>query len=194
MKIPAMLGRLALTILLLASAPWHAAANPADFTVSSPATGQKFTLSAAKGKYVALHFLLKTECPICLKHTRDYASQAATVPGVVQVFLKPDSVEDIKKWESHVPLADYPGLIVYQDADAKLATEYGIPDGYKFHGQVVHYPAFVLIAPDGREVFRYIGKSNMDRFTFPQFKAKIKDLQTAKPATHMGDKPTTATR
>jgi thioredoxin-dependent peroxiredoxin len=33
------------------------------FTVESPADGKTFALADAKGKYVALHFLLKTECP-----------------------------------------------------------------------------------------------------------------------------------
>src|SRR5688572_12642655 len=75
------------------------AATPVDFTVESPADGKSFKLSEAKGKYVALHFLLKTECPFCLKHTRDYAKKsAATTPEVIHVFLKPDSTDEIKAW------------------------------------------------------------------------------------------------
>ncbi len=73
-------------------------AAPSDFTVESPVDGKTFKLSEGKGKYVALHFLLKTECPFCLKHTRDYAKKSATTSDVIQVFLKPDSAEEIKAW------------------------------------------------------------------------------------------------
>ena len=51
--------------LLAAAFNLHAA--PAEFSVTSPVDGNTFTLSEARGKYVALHFLLKTECPFCLK-------------------------------------------------------------------------------------------------------------------------------
>lgn len=45
-------------------------AAPAGFTVESPVDGKTFKLADARGKYVALHFLLKTECPFCLRHTQ----------------------------------------------------------------------------------------------------------------------------
>jgi thiol-disulfide isomerase/thioredoxin len=86
-------------------------AAPADFSVESPADGKVFKLSDAKGKFVALHFLLKTECPYCLKHTRDYAKKAASMPDVIQVFLKPDSAVDIKVWAAKANRgADVPDL------------------------------------------------------------------------------------
>jgi len=47
--------------------------------------------------------------------------------------------------------------------DDALAKAYGIPDGYAFHDQVVRYPALLLLDPDGKEVFRYVGKNNGDR-------------------------------
>ena len=53
-----------------------AVAAPADFTVTSPIDGKTFRLSDAKGRYVALHFLLKTECPFCLRHTAEYTIKA----------------------------------------------------------------------------------------------------------------------
>ena len=64
-------------------------AAPADFTVTS---GDKsFRLSEARGKFVALHFLLKTECPYCQRYVADVARGAPEVAGVTHVFLKPDS-------------------------------------------------------------------------------------------------------
>jgi peroxiredoxin Q/BCP len=133
---------------------------PADFTVQSPIDDRKFTLSEARGRWVVLHFLLKTECPVCLRHTRDHQRRAAEIPDVTHVFLKPDSAEEIRKWSESLKEQKLP---LFRDADAALAKAYGIPDGYAFHGQVVHYPALLLLDPDGKEVFRHIGKNNGDR-------------------------------
>src|SRR5262245_55903394 len=98
-------------------------ANPADFKVSSP-TGASFELSEAKGKYVALHFLLKTECPFCLKHTHSYALHAPEVAGVVHLFLKPDSAAEIQKWTKDVDGSGIEVPTIYQDENAKLADEF----------------------------------------------------------------------
>ena len=158
------------------------AAPPADFTVESPADGKSFKLSEAKGKYVALHFLLKTECPFCLKHTRDYARKSAATPAVVHVFLKPDSADEIKAWSTKANRGDdFADVTIYRDPEAMLAEQFGIPGGYQFHGQTVHYPALVLLDPAGKEVFRHVGKSNADRFSYEQFAAKLAELKE-KPA------------
>jgi peroxiredoxin Q/BCP len=133
---------------------------PADFTVQSPSDDRKFTLSEARGRWVVLHFLLKTECPVCLRHTRDHQRRATESSDVSHVFLKPDSIEEIRKWSESLKEQNLP---LFRDADAALAKAYGIPGGYAFHGQVVHYPALLLLDPDGKEVFRHIGKNNGDR-------------------------------
>ena len=172
---------LLVSILVLAFAAMVCAA-PVDFTVESPADGKVFKLSEAKGKFVALHFLLKTECPFCLKHARDYAKKSASMPDVVQIFLKPDSAEEIKTWAAKANRGDeVPDVPIYRDTDAKLADQFGIPGGYPFHGQSVHYPALVLLDPAGKEVFRHVGKSNADRFSYEQFAAKLSELKD-KPA------------
>lgn len=152
------------------------AATPEDFTVKAAAGKGSFTLKEAQGKFVALHFLLKTECPVCLRHTRDYFTKAPTLPNVVQVFLKPDSDSEIEAWASKLPAEDLAKNPIYRDPYAKLAKAFDIPDGYKFHGQTVHYPATVLISPDGKEVFRYIGKNNGDRLSFEALAAKVAEL------------------
>ena len=96
--------------------------NPSDFTVQSALDDGKFQLSENRGKTVVLHFLLKTECPYCLRYTHEYAKLAAKSPDVVHVFLKPDSAADIKQWTSHLDKADLKELPkIYRDADAKLA-------------------------------------------------------------------------
>lgn len=166
------------SILVTFVACQSALAAPADFTVESPADGKIFKLAEARGKFVALHFLLKTECPFCLKHTRDYALKSASMPDVVHVFLKPDSAEEIKAWSSKANRGDAsPDVSIYRDGDAKLADAFGIPGGYMFHGESVHYPALVLLNPTGKEVFRYVGKSNSDRFGAEQFVAMLAELK-----------------
>ena len=158
-----------------------AIANPTNFTVQAVSESKTFKLADARGKFVALHFLLKTECPLCLRHTRDYAAKSASDSRAVHIFLKPDSEEEIKQWrlkfseKSQAPT-------IYRDPDAQLAKAYNIPDGYKFHGQTVHYPALVLLDAEGKEVFLYVGKSNADRLSYEKFSAKLDELaKAAKP-------------
>ena len=153
------------------------AENPTDFTVESPTHHKTFTLSEQKGKLIALHFLLKTECPYCIKYTNDYAKMAQKNPDIVHLFLKPDSADEIKSWAGKLDKAELKDLpVIYRDPDARFAKQFGIPDGYKFHGQNVHYPALVLLDGNGKELFRYVGKNNGDRMKPDDFTAKLKAI------------------
>ncbi len=153
------------------------AENPSNFKVRSATDDSTFELSEHRGRIVVLHFLLKTECPYCLRYTHDYAALAEKNSEVVHVFLKPDSESDIKKWAESL---DKRGLMnlpkIYRDPGAKIAGQFKIPDGYKFHGQSVHYPALILLDKEGRERFRYVGKSNADRLSVKDFEAKLVEL------------------
>ncbi|MDP2982047.1 MAG: redoxin domain-containing protein [Candidatus Latescibacter sp.] len=160
--------------------------NTKDNFIVYEANGPRsFILSRARGNFVALHFLLKTTCPYCMKHTYEYAVRAHEVPGVHHVFLKPDTDEEIKAWSglmdaSYAVKTDsscYVPPIIYRDPDAALAIVFAIPTGYAFHNQVVNYPALVILDPYGKEVFRYVGKSNADRYTFDQFITKMTELR-----------------
>lgn len=163
-----------LTLALLLFTSLAEAQNIKDFSLISVTDKTTFTLSKSKGKYIALHFLLKTECPYCIRHTSEYFEKANSLSNVIQVFIKPDSEQEIKAWANKLKSSN--SLPIYQDADAKLANQFNIPNGYLFHGQVVHYPAMILLNDKGEEVFRYIGKNNSDRFSFDQLKAKIETL------------------
>lgn len=171
--------RFALVVATLAS-PSFGLANPQDFTVQSASGTNVFQLSAAKGKFVALHFLLKTECPYCIRYTHDYVQKSAGDSRVVHVFLKPDTDAEIKAWMSKLS-EDSVQVTIYRDPNATLAKDYHIPDGYKFHGQTVHFPALVLLNGEGKEVFRYVGKSNADRFSYEKFAAKLEQLTKPSP-------------
>ena len=175
MKLTITLKAMAAATLLLGGALAVSAA-PENFTLQSATGKVEFKLADARGRFVALHFLLKTECPYCLRHTRDYFTKAATQPNVVHVFLKPDTEVEIKTWAAKLAADELAKNPIYRDPDAKLAKEFKIPDGYKFHGQVVHFPATVLLGPDGKEVFRYVGKSNSDRLSFEKLAEKIAEL------------------
>jgi peroxiredoxin Q/BCP len=147
-----------------------------DFKLNSVTNKDQFSLHEAKGKYVALHFLLKTECPICLRHTQEYINNQDRLPDVVQVFIKPDTEEEIEEWAEKLTMEELEKFPIYRDPDARLAEKLKIPNGYEFHNQVVHFPALILIDPEGKEVFRYIGKNNHDRYSFDQLELKIQAL------------------
>lgn len=165
------------SLLLIAALAYRVGAQPVDFTVESPIDGSVLKSSELRGKFVALHFLLKTECPFCLKHTHDYATKAALLPNVAQVFLKPDSSQEIKNWAARLDASpEFPRVTIYQDRDAKLADGLKIPHGYQFHGETMHFPALVLLNPEGKEIFRYVGKNNSDRYSFEQLKGKIAEF------------------
>lgn len=150
-----------------------AAAAPSEFELRA---GEKaFRLSEARGRYVALHFLLKTECPLCVKHVKEYDRRADEAAGVVHVFVKPDSEEEIRAFAARIEREGVTATI-FRDPDARLAGEFEIPDGYAFHGETVRYPALVLLGPDGREAFRHVGKDNTDRMSFDRFADKLAEL------------------
>jgi peroxiredoxin Q/BCP len=69
---------------------------------------------------------------------------------------------------------------VYRDPDAALARAYEIPDGYTFHGEQVHFPALLILDPDGREVFRKVGKDNTDRVSPSQLATALKELKKSR--------------
>ena len=176
MKLPRLLTAVFFAATLQVSSHPLLAANPDTFTLKAATGNGTFSLGDAKGRYVALHFLLKTECPYCLRHTRDYFTKSAKLPNVVQVFIKPDTGEEIAKWALKLPAEELPQNPIYRDPEAALATAFDVPDGYKFHGQMVHFPATILLGPDGREVFRYVGKNNGDRLAFEKIAGKIAEL------------------
>ncbi len=165
-----------LLILLLCLSTPLMAQMPSNINLQSATDNSTFNLSKEKGKFVALHFLLKTECPYCIRHTQDYFKKAATLKNVLQIFIKPDTELEIRGWSGKLAAADLKNFPIYRDPDAKLAKQLGITDGYKFHNQIVHYPATILIDPDGKEVYRYVGKNNSDRLSFDQLVLKVNEL------------------
>jgi peroxiredoxin Q/BCP len=69
-----------------------------NFTLKSVTDNSTFSLKKANGNFVVLHFLLKTECPYCIRHTSEYFEKSTTLSNVIQVFIKPDNEDEIKEW------------------------------------------------------------------------------------------------
>jgi len=168
-----------LSILIFCSVKIYAQ-EPLDIRISSATDNREFVLSNEKGKFVALHFLLKTECPYCIRHTQDYFSKAKNLKNVTQVFIKPDTELEIRSWSGKLPAEDLKNFPIYRDPEAQLAKQLSIPNGYKFHNQIVHYPATILFGPNGKKVYRYVGKNNSDRLSFEQLTAKVNELSNKK--------------
>ena len=168
--------RYTLFIFLLCLSTSLMAQFSGNIKLQSATDDRQFNLAKEKGRFVALHFLLKTECPYCIRHTQEYFSKAKTLKNVVQVFIKPDTELEIRAWSGKLAAEDLKNFPIYRDPDAKLAKQLGIPDGYKFHNQIVHYPATILIGPHGKEVYRYVGKNNSDRLSFDQLVLKVNEL------------------
>lgn len=165
-------------LIAVAAIPaWSAHADTADFTLKEAGGEKTFQLSQAKGRYVALHFLLKTDCPNCLKYVRSYMQSGEAAEEVEHVFVKPDSEDAIIAWAA--PLKDAGGKtpVIYRDPDAQLAEALRVPNGYEFHGETVHFPALIVFGPDGMEVFRYTGKDTMDRYPVDAFVKKLSELR-----------------
>ena len=94
-----------LTLVLLVSLPVLVKAQTI-IKLRSATDNREFVLSKEKGKFVALHFLLKTECPYCIRHTQEYFSKAKTLKNVVQVFIKPDTELEIRAWSGKLVAED----------------------------------------------------------------------------------------
>ena len=75
-----------LFILLLFLSASLMAQLPGKIKLKSATDNKEFNLAIEKGKFVALHFLLKTECPYCIRHTQDYFKNKSIFAATVFLF------------------------------------------------------------------------------------------------------------
>lgn len=149
------------------------AQNTVDFVLPSAVDSSSISSKSLRGGYVALHFLLKTECPYCIRHTYEYHSRASETPRMKHVFIKPDELGDILTWAKKLATKTEDLVPIYQDKGAQLAESLKIPGGYQFHNEMVHCPALIVLNTEEKEIFRYIGKDNNDRSPFDKLKEKV---------------------
>jgi len=150
----------------------------AEYPLHEVGGDRTVTLDALRGQWVALHFLLRVDCAYCLLHVKSYALQSETRPEVRHLFIKPGTEEAIVRWAEGFEGEDAPGLPefqrppIYRDPRAALASRLGIRHGYEYRDdRRMHFPALILLNPDGDEVFRHTGENTADRFRFDQFAA-----------------------
>lgn len=153
--------------------------NPVDFTLQSATDTSKFVLSQHRGKYVALHFLIAKDDMHCTLQTGEYAFKCDKLPDVVQVFIKPNYKEAIAKWASNVPDMVLNKFQIYYDPEAALAKKYSVKNGLIYNGESMPYPTTIILDGTGKEVFRYTGTTNFDRFPFDKLAEKINELKSS---------------
>lgn len=175
MKKPNLLNLRAFVLPMFAAVvvPEFVLVNPLDFTLTD---GEKsFQLSQAAGKYVALHFLLAADDPIGLMYVSEYAKQAPRVAGVVHVFIKAadESAVDAFQQKSREKM---PNVTIFRDAEAGLAKQFAVPDGFEFNGTKMHAPALILLDQKGQEIFRHVAKDERDLLPFIEFRFKMSEL------------------
>lgn len=122
-----------------------------------------FQLSAHKGSWVLLDFLLPVEDATEAAHYAAIESEASRLlyeHGILPVFFKPNDSEATAKWWNSLASHSVP---IFRDPDGKLASALGIPKGVFLMEGPAHYPAVILVDPDGNEVWRATGKNAGDR-------------------------------
>jgi hypothetical protein len=58
-----------------------------DFALQEAGGSGSFALIEGRGEWVALHFLLKTTCPYCIRHTHEYSTRAGEASGVRHAMI-----------------------------------------------------------------------------------------------------------
>jgi peroxiredoxin/YHS domain-containing protein len=168
------IGLASLATMLALASPSAFAQQPA--TTAHPLTAitdhHTFSLADSKGKYLALHFLTKTDTPECTKFVQDFLRAAPTVAGVMHVFIKPDSEGEVKAWSAQF---NDDAASIFLDPDGALAQDLNVPTGLSINGTTSTYPATIVFDMDGKELFRYEGKAHHDHLTFDDFKRQLED-------------------
>ncbi len=153
-----------------ADAGWIEQPQTPPHVLTAAATGTEFHIGDAAGHYLALHFLTRTDTPEAVAFVTDYVRQGPTVAGVMHIFVKADDAATAKAWAAQFgPEAGR----IYIDKDGALAKDFKVPDGLLIHGIQSNEPATIVLGPDGKELFRHVGKSQDDYLAFPAFAAQL---------------------
>jgi len=147
----------------IALAAGAAAAAPAqtNFTITDGA--RTFSLSAARGRFAALHFLSTSGGTAARRIVQEYARRAPEVAGVSHVFLLEGTADEARAFVDSLA-ADKRIAAPFHDAEARVAQSFRVGG----EGAVL-----VLIGPDGQEVYRHVAKSAEECLAFDDFAAEI---------------------
>lgn len=166
-------GLFAMAVLGLPHARGQDAPRPAH-TLLAVADHHTFALADAKGKYLALHFLTKSDTAAdtaeCAKFVQDVLRSAPTVAGVMHVFIKPGSEGEVKAWAAQF---NEDAARVFLDPDGALAKDLKVPDGLSINGTTSTYPTTIVFDTSGKELFRHEGRSAHDHIAFDALKRQL---------------------
>lgn len=135
------------------------AAAPKDFVLPSVPEGEDFRLESARGRVVALHFLVQGDQQPSANFVRTLVARMRDMAGVEHVFIRDESLRRVEVWRQGL-MAEPP--VVHRDEGGALAQAYGVPEGLRTGTVTVRYPATILLGFDGLERFRYVGEGADD--------------------------------
>lgn len=147
-------------------------------SLSAATDSHPFMIADAKGHYLALHFLTKTDTTECTAFVREYLRAAPGVAGVMHVFIKPDEQSEVKVWSMQFK---NDAAAIFVDKDSALANDLKVPGGLAIASTTSNFPATIVFDREGRELFRHVGKSHDDHMLFTEFAARING-KTKQPA------------
>ncbi len=166
------IGLVSLTTMLILAAPSAFAQQPATTSrvLTAITDHHSFSLADAQGRYLALHFLTKTDTPECTAFVRDFLRAAPTVAGVMHVFIKPDTESEVKAWAAQF---NEDAHSIFLDPNGGLAQDLKVPSGLSINGATSTFPATIVFDTSGTELFRHVGTTHHDHLTFDSFKRMI---------------------
>lgn len=150
--------------------------GPVEFSVGDE--GQSFSSASARGRFLAIHFLLNADSPANAALVREYTLHAPELAGTTHIFIRAGSAEEFRSMLAGLPPTA--AKQSFRDVDSKLAARLNVPGGFEFHGRTINHPALILLDASGNEIFRQVFDADANRLHFTQFAAKLADLSTDK--------------
>lgn len=166
------IGLASLSTMIALASPSAFAQQPTApaLTLTAITDHHTFSLADGKGKFLALHFLTKTDTPECTNFVHDFLRAAPTVAGVTHVFIKPDSEGEVKAWSAQF---NDDARSIFLDPNSALAQDLKVPTGLTINGTSSTFPATIVFDIAGKELFRYEGTAHHDHLTFDAFKRQL---------------------
>jgi len=168
-----------LGLFLLHSETTIASGDVPNFRVKQCGGDERiFQLSEHLGSWVLLDFLppsSSTAENAFYTVVEASAEQLMRQRNLVCVFLKPNEEREVVSWWKSFPRHTLP---VYRDPEGKLAEILKINPAQPGDGSA-RPPATLLVDPDGKEVWRHLGKAADD---YPSLQNLLAQVHTAKQA------------
>lgn len=162
------IGLVGAALFAMAASAAQPEANP--HTLAAATDGHAFSITDGRGHYLALHFLTRTANPTCATFVREYLARAATLAGTNHIFITPDEPAEVKAWSSQFNAG---ASAIFIDKDGALARDLHVPGGLTIGSLTSNFPATIVFDPEGKELFRHIGKAYDDHLQFAAFSDRL---------------------